>query len=1016
MQYDRYVNRTYQKFDRMIEAYAGHIFKKLTKIDELSAYPTMEHLRLPPDPALMQPIAAGDTWGEKWGNLWLHADVTVPEECAGETFCVIPDANAVEILCFKNGVPAGIINSKNNFLGGQHSAMFVAQHAVAGESFALDFECYAGHEGENFTNRFDGLWLCVLDRAICGMVFDLSTVLQMARLPADDFLAKTANECLMNAFPYLVEEIDYADMADVYASVEPIRAALAPALAKSDDHDPTRGFVGVIGHSHMDTAWLWPVAETVRKCARTYSEVLTLMDIYPEYTFIQSSALHLDWMRREYPAIFEGIQKRVAEGRYEPNGGVWVECDCNITGGESMVRQFLYGQRFTRKYFGYTSDTFWLPDTFGYNAAIPQIMQGCGVKYFYTTKMGWSDLNPFPADTFVWRGMDGSEVITHLNIMHCLPDVQNVKRAINEIRDKRSSSNKLLAYGFGDGGGGPTYAMLEYLRRERDVAGLPEIEPVTISGFMHRLEKSRDTLPLHDGELYLEFHRGTLTSMHDIKRNNRRAEEAMHDLEWANVLSGKARCEETDGLYEVLLKNQFHDILPGTSIECVNVLARKEVGEIIARAKAIAGEYLDTLTEGTDNTITAANSLSFDRNEVVTLTGKTGVIGHNTQSYTAIDGTAKTDVEAAIPAFGSTVLSLTAAECTAPSPFAAGDHTLETPYYSVIFDEDGYISSLIDKRVDRQVRNLHGAPLGTLWLGEDVPTTYDNWEIEDDIFRRLKPVTGKMTRRETVSEGAVEYRIRATYNLGKKSAIVIDTVFYAHSPRIDFVSRVDWDERHTLLKVGFDVDVRAFTVKNEIQFGYMERPTTRNTSLEAAKFEVCNHRYSDLSESRYGVAVLNDCKYGISVEGGDMRLTLHKGGCHPDPTNDRGVHDMTWSLLPHTGAFSAENVVREAHAMNHPPLLHAGKAEVAPICRVDESNILCDTVKMAEDVENAFVLRLYECERNRTTAHITIPTACRVWRTNMLEEKIEELPMTADHTVEVSFHPFAIETLLCERK
>lgn len=288
MQYDRYVNRTYQKFDRMINAYAGHIFKKLTKIDEMLAYPTMEHLRLPPDTALMQPIATGATWGEKWGNIWLHADVTVPEECAGETFCVIPDANAAEILCFKNGVPAGIINSKNNFLGGQHSAMFVSQNAVAGERFALDFECYAGHEGDSFTHAFDGLYLCVLDRAICDLVFDLSTVLQMARLPADDFLAKKANECLMNAFPYLVEEIDYADMADVYASVEPIRAALAPALAKSDFTDPTRGFVGVVGHSHMDTAWLWPVAETVRKCARTYSEVLTLMDIYPEYTFIRS--------------------------------------------------------------------------------------------------------------------------------------------------------------------------------------------------------------------------------------------------------------------------------------------------------------------------------------------------------------------------------------------------------------------------------------------------------------------------------------------------------------------------------------------------------------------------------------------------------------------------------------------------------------------------------------------------------------------------------------------------------
>ena len=1026
MNHTPYIQRTYKKYDNVLERYAAHIFRTIAQAENVLAFATDEHLRLPPEVSAMNPIAPGARWGNEYGNLWLHTEVTVPECADGKILCVIPDAEAVEILCYRNGKPAGIINSKNNFLGAMHSAMFVSGCAKAGETYTLDFECYAGHDclgcspyssyGQeraqtNFQKGYHGIRICILDETFRDFCFDVSTVLQIARLPENNFTAIKAHECLMEAFPYLIQDVAYATEEELRDCAEKIRPILAPALEKRPGGDRSRGYIGLIGHSHMDTAWLWPVSETIRKCARTYAEALNLMELYPEYTFIQSSALHLDWMREYYPDIFEGIKQRVAEGRYEPNGGVWVECDCNVTGGESMVRQFLYGQRFTEKYLGYRSDAFWLPDTFGYNGAIPQIMQGAGVKYFYTTKMSWSDLNTFPADTFVWRGIDGTEVMTHLNRMHLIPDVPTLNGAVAEIRDKHSNDSRLAAYGFGDGGGGPTYGMLEYMKRVRDLDGMPTIEPTTASAFMQKLEQRRDKLPLYDGELYLEYHRGTLTQMHHVKKNNRLAEIALRNMELFGVLADKTDRYVRDEFYKIVLKNQFHDILPGTSIPKVYEIAFPEMQKLIADADAITADCAASLAKEQSGTISLYNPLSFDRSYVTTLDGELSFAGVKSQSYTDADGHPKTAVAVQIPAMAAAVL--TAGEAAAAeSPFKTCGNVLETPIYTVTFDEAGYISSLIDKRVNRQVKKAAGAPLGTLWFGENLCTDYDNWEIEDDIFRKMNAVT-EMLSREVVSDGAVEYRVRTSYRLSKRSTAVVDTVFYADDPRIDYEMKVDWNEPHALLKAGFDVNIRAAFVKNEIQFGHVERPTTRNTSLEAAKFEVCNHRWTDISESRYGVAVLNDCKYGISVEESDMRLTLHKGCYRPDPISDNGVHYMTYSLLPHVGAFAAENVVYPAYELNYKPVAVNGVLDVAPLFTISAPNVICEAIKAAED-SDAAVLRLYECERNQTSCTVAIPGASRVTVTNLLEEDGVELPIV-DGKVELEFHPFEIKTLVIEK-
>ena len=1028
MNNDKYIERTHKKIEAVLELYAAHIFRTVGAPDKVYAYHTTEHLRKPPVAEQMTEIVPGTKWGEEWGNMWLHTSFTVPAELEGEQLCVIPDVNALEILCFKNGKPAGIINSKNQFLGGMHSAMFVEASAKAGSTVELDFECYAGHDclecmpyenydrdetaPQDFTRLYEGVRMVVVDKAIRDFVFDTATALQLARLPGENFAGMKAHQCLMAAFPYLIQDVRQATEEELRISAAKVSEILAPALVKGTG-ERSRGKVAVVGHSHMDTAWLWPVAETIRKCARTYSQALTLMGLYPEYTFIQSSVLHLDWMREYYPDIFEEIKQKVAEGRYEPNGGVWVECDCNITGGESMVRQFLYGQRYTMKHLGYKSDSFWLPDTFGYSAAIPQIMLGSGVKYFYTTKMDWNDLNKFPAHTFSWRGLDGSEVLTHLNRTHFIPNVQQLTNMVGELVDKRSCDMRLAAYGFGDGGGGPTYAMLEFLKRTKDLNGMPEIESTTISKFMQEVEdEHKENLPVYDGELYLELHRGTLTQMHQVKKNNRNAEIALHNLELFNVLSGKAVNENLDVLYKTLLKNQFHDILPGTSIPRVYEIAIPEMFELIDKANAETQGYAGEMATAAENTVSLYNPLSFDRNDVVTLDGEHGVEGAEAQVYTDFDGNTKTAFKVSIPAMESVALKLTPSAAT-KSAFKVEGNVLTTPFYQATFDANGYISELIDLQADRQVNREGGAPLGTLWSGEDMPFVWDNWDIDDDIFSKLHPITD-MISREVVTDGSVEYRVRTQYKVGKKSTATVDTVFYADNRRIDYDVKVDWNERHTLLKAGFDVNIRSAFVKNEIQFGHLDRPTTRNSSLEASKFEICNHKWSDLSETHYGVAILNNCKYGLSAEGSDLRLTLHKGGCRPDPFTDNGVHTMTYSLLPHMGAFDAETVIQPAYELNYQPVVVEGELKAPKLFSINNPGVICEAVKSAEDVEGAYVLRLYEAERNAANCTLTLNGAKAAWVTNMLEEKQEELAIM-DGQIKLKFRPFEIKTIMVQR-
>ncbi len=1026
---ENYSNRMCRKLEQVNKIYAQMMYEKVDEIGDLYGLETLEHLRTVPTDGLS--LLEKDTvWGGEYMNLWIVGSYTVPERLAGKSLWLIPRTDAYETLYFRNGKPDGIFNSKGDYMGIMHSVQILAKDAKAGDRIDVALECYAGHfqvddnpynyygqknpTGGDYKHRFTSLDVCLVNSDIYDFVFNLNITTQMAqRLDGNNFVRARARTACEQVFAQVIQYPDHCSAEKIQASVKKCNEILG-AFLKKTHADASRGKVGIVGSSHLDTAWLWPVSETIRKAARTFSNVCALMERYPEYKFLQSSALHLDWLRRYYPDIFERVSRYIREGRYEPNGGVWVECDCNITSGELMARQFLYGQLFTRKYFDYTADSFWLPDTFGYNAAIPQIMQESEVKYFYTTKMGWNDLNRFPYTTFKWKGIDGTTVLTHLHRIDTSPDVNDVVFNIGDIANKQGFEQKLLSFGHGDGGGGPTSAMLEKARRIQDVEGLPETYYTTISDFMKEAEKAADELPTYAGELYLELHRGTLTQMHDIKRTNRKCEFALRDMDYFNVLTGKDKDDKTTELYEVLLQNQFHDILPGTCYTGVTQKAVAENQEAIREAKEITAAAAEKLTEG--DGITFFNTTSFDRSDLIELpdTGRYPA-GCTVQRYTDLKGEKKILVGGVeLDAFGAASFALTDSAETGSSPFTFADRTLETPFAKVVFDENGGMASFYDKEAERELRREGGEPLNTFYTGEDVPNAWDNWDIDYETMLKVFPQK-ELVSFETVSDGPLAFILRAVYKIGSYSTLTQDILFYADTAKVDFHTVIDWHDKHTLLKTGFDLDINSLTVKNEIQFGHIERPTTENNSYEIAKFEVCNHKWSDLSESRYGVAILNDCKYGISADGSHLRLTLHKGGTHPDVTGDEGVHEVTYSFLPHNAPFSVDSVVKPAYLLNIPAVSAAGRLKdgYAPVLGIDADNIICEAVKPAELVKGAYVARLYEAERCRTNAKIYVGKDVKhVYRTNILEDIKYELPIQEDGCVDYSFRPFEIATFM----
>lgn len=993
---------------------------------------------VPPESAGLrwQAVSRGDGWGDSWKTRWFRTTFAVPQAANGLPLFVRIETGAPEAMLLVDGVARGMFDPN-------HPVRLLTTQAVAGQVHTLHLEAYAGH---NFpgTQPFEGFGLLndaavqvtprgrklgraelLIERAdVSAFVFELRALHQLAAaLDENDLRRGRIQAALARVFAEVYAKPEEADEADWRPALARARERMAPLLASPAA--PTTPTIGIVGHSHIDTAWLWPIGETWRKLARTFSSVLSLMEQYPDFKFTQSAAYHSEMVRQLYPEIFERVKQRVAEGRWEINGAMWVEPDCNIPNGESFVRQCLFGQRFTRQHFGVTSDTLWQPDVFGYSAALPQILRQSGVQFFCTTKLSWNDTNKFPYDTFNWEGIDGTSVLTHFNVIHCWPDPKTLLETWRAVQHKDVQDRRLMAFGFGDGGGGPMAEMIEMGRLCANLEGSPKAEYTTITRFMQGCRDELCALPKYVGELYLELHRGTLTSIAPIKRGNRLCEVALHDAELMSVIATiLARRpyprESINEAWKILLLNQFHDILPGSSIAEVNDQAIAELADCRARADAIYADAAAAVA-GDGSSVMLFNGLSWPRTGEIELAripdGKAvdgeGVV---TQGYENVHGERKVAVAGiTLPPLGFATATLVDAPKSVAAPgFKIGTDSVVTPFARVTFDSStGEITSFFDTVADRDLVRAGGA-FNRLLLGEDVPAAWDNWDIDRDQRLKLNPLT-TLTSRTIVANGPLQLRIRLEYAVGRSSTLVQDVVFHSKTPRVDFETKVDWHEKYQLLKTAFSVDVLATTARHEIQYGHLTRNTHDNTTIDRAQFDVCAHKWTDISEEGYGVAFLNDCKYGCTVKDGEYRLTLIKSGRHPDARGDQGQHRFAYAVLPHASGFDVPSVVHPAYEFNNPVRVSPASPNAPKsfsLATADQDNVIIESVKLAED-SDAVVLRLYEAGRRRVRSNVRLNVPAEsVAEVNLLEEPQSGFNTPVDG-VPLLMRPFEIKTLLC---
>ncbi len=1016
--------RTLQKLPEILKRYDKQRYECLATVP-MRMTETLDNFRREPVHLIWHNAVSGIKWGGDAVNAWFAGDYTVPEKVDGCKIFIRALTGGNETLFFVNNQPAGVFDH-------HHHEVLLTGNGNR-QIYRLAFEAYAGHvvpgcgipEDEGmpattdsplFIKYFQSIEVLLERVDVSAFFFDLNTLLQLINILDEHSLRRGK---IIAGLAKVFATIDANPAENAEANWRPkliiARQIMAPLL--SAHNGSTAPLYGLVGHSHLDTAWLWPLTETWRKFARTFSSVLNIMEQFPEMTFIQSAPYHIDVVKREYPELYVRIKEQVEAGRWEPNGAMWVEPDCNIPSGESLVRQLLHGQRTTRELFGYTSDTLWLPDVFGYSAALPQLLQGCGVKYFVTSKIGWNDSTRFPYDTFNWKGIDGTSVLAHFNFIHNVIEPKLFHDTWQFVQHTDIQDRRLCAYGFGDGGGGPVSDDLEMSRRMADLEGIPRSQHTTVSSFMQNMQDEMTDLPAWTGELYLEGHRGTLTSVARLKNANRRAEFAMRDAEYLSVLAtlngATYPATALDNIWKRLLVRQFHDILPGTSIASVNDEATAVFNNVISEAKDITDAAINALGGGNGDRILIINSLSWDRNNVVLENIPAGMfpISYPSQRITDVSGNEKLLIGGiTLPALGAVSVMLNTNNTNnISSPFLIDEKGVSTPFIKMCWDTDGRIISVIDNNSGRELIAVNGH-FNAFVIGEDIPLAWDNWDIDRD--QRLKRNADlRLISREVATDGPLQLRIRSRYHLGQKSFVTQDMVFHADNAQIDFDTRVDWHEIHQLFKTCFNLDILADFARHEIQYGHAERPTHENLPQDRARFEVCAHKWTDLSENGFGIALLNDSKYGISVQGNQLGLSLIKSGTRPDIRADEGVHCFTYSILPHSGGFSVKSVVRPAYELNVTPLVCNSSLTGFPgLLSVDSPNVIVESIKWAED-GNAFIVRIYEA--GKTGAYTTITfnhPVSYVEEANLLEEPQRIIPVV-NNSVSIYIRPFQVFTL-----
>lgn len=999
---------------------------------------TMAHLTL--DDAKKgdyKPMPQGTRWGRTYEYCWLRDTIKIPAEYAGERIVMnLPTGG--EAAIFVNGEPFGTYRS--NWVQIPLHYMednYLTRKAKAGEEFEVYIESYAGQyiaESPVVGGCATGPILPGLyqdpkkegERALIGEctfgvwnedAFQLMLDVQLLKMLIEEVNVESLRaDKIAGALEQFTLAVDFEQDKDSRrADYRKARKLLKPVLsAKNGSTAPV--FYG-IGNAHLDMAWLWPLAETERKTARTFAAQLRLLDEYPDYKFLQSQPASYEMCRKHYPELFEKIKKAIKAGRWIADGAMYVEPDTNMTSGESLIRQLVHGKRYFKDVLGVDSNLMWLPDTFGYSAALPQILRGCGVKHLVTQKIFWSynEGDQFPYHYFTWQGADGSKVDSFLPTSYTYrTDPKEICGVWKNRVQKRSLDAFLLPYGYGDGGGGPCRTYIEYINREGDLEGMPRVKNASPTEFFADMEKAGGPKHTYTGELYFSAHRGVYTSQALIKKGNRKSEIALREAEIWGAMAAREGTPypyaQMDKTWKLLLLQQFHDILPGSSIARVNVEAHAHFEQILKEAHTARDQFTQALIKKSEG-VTVFNSLSFPREEVVLLPEafRDGAVTADGEAI--VTQLTQEGVLALVPMPSMGSVSLVPAKERADvapvrAKVSARGASLENEFVRVTLNKRGEVTSFFDKESQREF--AQGA-MNRFLMYKDVPRLFDAWDI-DSNYELQEVEISEPVKLTLIEEGGLRALIRLERAI-HNSTLTQDIVLNAQSRRLDFVTQVNWDEQHRLLKVAFPVAVQATEGLNEIQFGYMKRPTHRSRLYDSDRFEVCNQRWSALTDQNQGAAVLNDCKYGISMHENELRLTLLRAATCPDFEADKGMHTFTYSFTAWDGPFIHAPIVREAYALNVKPVVVPGQAPDFSAFSVDEDNIFIDTVKLAEDQSGDIILRLYEAKKADTACNLAINIPVKaVALCDMLENEQQQLDVV-DGCVALKFGTFEVKTL-----
>lgn len=989
-----------------------------------------------------RPYGRDETWGGRDRHYWFLAHINPDREWEGKERRVILSTGDTDlwntdnpqIMVYVDGVFKGTMDMNH-------------QEMILDDPEREHFLAFYAYSNNQAKSNFFHLDVAGYEEDVARLYYDMKVPFDGGELLEEEDLERIEAWKILNQCVSLVD-FRCPGSEEFYKSVEKADAFLRENYYNTRKECPV--VVHSIGHTHIDVAWKWPLKQTRQKAVRSFNTVLNLMDRYPEYRFMSSQPQLYEFVKEEAPQLFERIKEKIKEGRWEAEGAAWVEPDCNLSSGESLIRQILYGRRFLEKELGAApNEVLWLPDVFGYSAAMPQILKKSGISYFMTTKISWNEYNKFPYDTFMWRGIDGSEVLSYLittkdyhkkhdgkgssfnTTYNGRQNVSQVMGTWQRYQNKDLSQDVLTCFGHGDGGGGPTEEMLEESRRmEYSVARCPKTRQTFVKEFFHLLEENmdKDRLPSWNGELYLEFHRGTYTSMAKNKWYNRKSEFLCGDGEFYSVMAMELGDgitypkKELDDNWKILLLNQFHDILPGSSIKEVYEDSAVQYEKLLASGREIVKRGKDQIKkalgfEKEGNRLMVWNNLSFSRTGILEMDREEKI--EDAVMQKGEDGSWLYLVKD-VPAKGYQVYgSLKEADtfresdvfekvCTDENGIPA---RVETPFYEIEFNGNGEMTRIYDRREERELLKP-GTAGNQLIVYEDRPLEYDCWNIDatyeehswqPDAPREFKvlengPVRGCIYIKRGYMNSVLEQRI----------------YFYKHTARIDFKTDIDWHEHQMLLKAAFPLDILCNSADYEIQFGNVKRPTHENTSWDRARFETCGHKWADISEDGYGVALLNDCKYGYDIHDSVMRLTLLTSGIFPNVDADQGRHQFTYGLFPHKGDFRKGHVIQEAYGLNCPlegEWTGDGKTDTCSFLQVQEENVLLDTVKLAEE-QDGVVLRLYEAYGRRTRVHLKADWAKgrEAWDCDCMENPLEQMECGGGE-MEFMMRPYEIKTI-----